>query len=251
VALFVKANRSVPEDFFDAEASGLLALASFHILRVPGQVWSGRVGGRAILVMDAVDEGSPGPDSFSDFGRQLAEHHQASSRFEFGFHSDNYLGTTPQRNDWSTDWVDFFRRRRLGYQLRLARDSGRSTPELERLGDLLLEELGEWLDLADEPGCLLHGDLWSGNLLVDRAGRAVVIDPAVHFGHRECDLAMAQLFGGFPPSFYDAYREFWPLPPKGAERLSIYQLYHQLNHLNLFGQGYLAGCLATLRRLVG
>ncbi len=251
VTLFTKSGSLVPSDFFVAEAAGLSALAAVGILRVPGQVWSGRVGGYAFLVMEAVENRAPGPSFFREFGRQLAEHHQKSRGSDFGFDTDNYLGTTPQPNRWNSDWVDFFRRQRLGYQLQLVRGSGRSTPELDRLGDRLLDRLGEWLDLPEEPACLLHGDLWSGNFLVDGEERAVVIDPAAHFGHRECDLAMTQLFGGFAPAFYDAYREFWPLPPGSDERLAIYQLYHQVNHFNLFGGGYLAGCLATLRRLVG
>ncbi len=132
--------------------------------------------------------------------------------------------------------------------MRLARERGLSDDELDRLGDRLLERLDDWIDLREEPACLLHGDLWSGNYMADDAGDPVLIDPAAYYGHREADLAMTELFGGFDHTFYEAYEEEWPLPPGSPERREIYKLYHLLNHLNLFGRGYRARCIGILQR---
>ncbi len=156
----------------------------------------------------------------------------------------------PQPNPWTRSWLEFFRRHRLGHQLELARRQGRADGELDRLGERLLDRLDQWLDVPGEPPCLLHGDLWSGNFMVGPQGEPVLIDPACYYGHREAELAMTQLFGGFAPEFYAAYEEAWPLPPESAPRVAIYKLYHLLNHLNLFGGSYRGQCVGVLRRLV-
>ena len=250
--LFLKSNASAPDDLFPAEAEGLRALAGVDAIRVPGKPVAGRVGDACFLVMEAIPTGRPKAGFFEDFGRRFATLHRRSAERHggrFGFPHDNYLGATPQPNGWSADWVELFRVRRLGHQLELARRRGRSDGELDRLGERLMGRLGDWLDLPAEPSCLLHGDLWSGNFLADAEGGPVLVDPAAYYGHREADLAMTELFGGFAPSFYDAYEEIWPLPPGSPERREIYKLYHLLNHLNLFGRGYRDGCLAILRRL--
>jgi fructosamine-3-kinase len=246
--VFVKSNPSAPAGMFEAEAAGLAALAAAEALRVPRHARAGEAGGTRFLVMEAIPTGSPGRGFFADFGRRFARLHRAAQAPRAGFDADNYLGATPQLNGWMDDWVEFWRAHRLGHQLELAWDNGLSDPELDRLGDRLLGRLGEWIDLPGEPFCLLHGDLWSGNFLVDEKGGPVLIDPAVYYGHREADLAMTRLFGGFSPEFYRAYEKEWPLPPGSAERLEIYKLYHLLNHLNLFGRGYRDGCLGILRR---
>ncbi len=257
--LFLKSNASVPDDLFPAEAEGLRALAGVEAIRVPRDPVTGRAGGVRFLAMEAIATGRPKAGFFEDFGRCFATLHRRSAEGagdlrrrpeeRFGFPHDNYLGATPQPNDWSGDWVELFRTRRLGHQLELARRQGRSDADLDRLGERLLDRLGDWLDLPDEPGCLLHGDLWSGNFLADAEGAPVLVDPAAYYGHREADLAMTELFGGFAPAFYDAYEETWPLPPGSPERREIYKLYHLLNHLNLFGRGYRDDCLAILRHL--
>jgi protein-ribulosamine 3-kinase len=255
--LFVKADASAPDDLFEREAEGLAALAAAGAIRVPRDPLPGRAGSTLFLVMEAIPTGRPGAGFWEDFGRRFAALHRATARgpeageCRFGFDHDNYLGGTPQPNGWSGDWPDFFRRRRLLHQLDLAEQRGHATPELRRLGDRLADRLDDLLALPDEPGCLLHGDLWSGNYLAGDTGAPVLVDPAAYHGHREADLAMTSLFGGFDPRFYAAYEEAWPLPPGTAERQDVYQLYHLLNHLNLFGGGYLSSSLSILRRHAG
>lgn len=250
--LFVKSNRTDgAAEMFEAERRGLEALAAVDVLRVPRDPWLGSTGELSFLVMEAIREGRRGPDFFPRFGEGFARFHREGRGERFGFESDNFLGSTPQPNDWSSDWVEFWRRRRIGHQLVLARETGRSDRELERLGDRLLGRLDEWIDLPEEPPCLLHGDLWGGNYLVDESGEPVLVDPAVYYGHREADLAMTRLFGGFEPSFYEGYEESWPLPAGAEDRLPLYELYHLLNHLNLFGAAYRGRCLAILSRYVG
>jgi fructosamine-3-kinase len=248
---FVKWNREAPRDMFSAEAAGLRALAAAGCVRVPGDAEAGERGGIRYLVMEAVDEGPRPPRFFESFGRRLAALHRRSRSDRHGFDGDNYLGATPQPNGWMHDGVEFVRVRRLGHQLALAHERGRSDSTLDRLGDRLLARLEEWLGGFQEPPSLLHGDLWAGNFLCDREGEAVLVDPAVYYGHREADLAMTRLFGGFDASFYRAYEEAWPLPAGHPDRLPLYQLYHLLNHLNLFGGGYRGQCLAILRRYAG
>ena len=269
--VFLKADRVTGEDadLFEREAEGLAALAAADALRVPRHPVAGRAGDTAFLVMEAVPTGRPGDHLggttgfWEAFGHGFAELHRRTATepgeapgnearpAAFGFPHDNYLGGTPQPNPWSDDWPAFFRDHRLGHQVDLARERRRSTAELERLGERLAERLDDLLGLPEEPGCLLHGDLWSGNFLADDAGAPVILDPAAYHGHREADLAMTRLFGGFDGRFYAAYEEAWPLPPGSRERQEIYQLYHLLNHLNLFGGGYLSQCLGILRRYAG
>lgn len=251
--LFLKSDAGVPDDLFVREAEGLAALAAAGAIRVPRDPLPGRAGGTLFLLLEAIPAGRPGPGFFADFGRRFAALHRATARApgaggRFGFDHANYLGGTPQPNPWTDSWLDFFRHHRLGHQLRLARRRSRSDPELDRLGDRLLDRLDRWLDLPEEPACLLHGDLWSGNFLADDTGAPVLVDPAVYHGHREADLAMTRLFGGFDAAFHRAYEEAWPLPAGHAERLPLYQLYHLLNHLNLFGGGYRGRCVEVLRR---
>jgi protein-ribulosamine 3-kinase len=249
--LFVKSNTEAPAGMFESEAAGLIALGSLGVLRVPGDALVGKGGGVRFLVMEAIDEGRASEGFSRHFGAGLAALHSAGRGNRFGFELDNYIGATPQVNAWTDNWVEFFRVHRLGYQLDLARRAGLSDRTLDRLGDRLLERLDDWLELPDEPPCLLHGDLWGGNYLIDTAGEAVLVDPAVYYGHREAELAMTHLFGGFGGDFYAGYEEAWPLPPGTKERQQIYSLYHLLNHLNLFGSSYRSRCVELLAGLVG
>lgn len=246
--VFLKADDSAPDDLFEREAEGLAALAAADAIRVPRDPQPGHTGHTAFLLMEAIPAGRPGRTFWEDFGRRFARLHRTTEHERYGFPHDNYLGGTPQPNDWTEDWAEFFRTHRLGHQLDLARQRGRSTAELDRLGDRFLDRLDHYLDVPDEPPCLLHGDLWSGNQMADEAGDPVLIDPAAYYGQREADLAMTALFGRFDDRFYRAYEDEWPLPPGTAQRQEIYQLYHLLNHLNLFGSSYLDGCLRILRK---
>ncbi len=249
--LFVKSNARASPGMFESEAAGLRALDAVGVIRVPRDVRVGETGDLSFLLMEAIDEGRSRAGFSRRFGRALAQQHRAGRGESFGFDGNNFIGATPQPNPRTGDWVDFFREHRLGFQLDLARRSGLSDRTLDSLGDRLLDRLGEWIDLPEEPACLIHGDLWSGNYLVDAAGEPVLVDPAVYYAHREAELAMTRLFGGFGNGFYEAYDEAWPLPPGTGERQEIYGLYHLLNHLNLFGSGYHSRCVSTLRALVG
>ncbi len=251
---FVKSNADPPPRIFEREAEGLAALAATGALRVPRPLGTGD-STLAFLVMEAIEPGRRGAGFSADFGRRFARLHRANrdsgGTERYGFDRDNHIGATPQPNPWNDDWVDFFRRHRLGHQLELARANGVADRRLERLGERLLERLDELIGEPEEPPCLLHGDLWSGNYMVGEAGEPVLIDPAAYYGRREADLAMTMLFGGFDARFYAAYEEVWPLAPGSEDRLEIYKLYHLLNHLNLFGSGYLDGCVAIMRRFDG
>ena len=245
---FVKSNRHA-KDMFEQEAAGLSALAEPAVLRVPQFVARGTIASSEdCLVLEFVHSGRPRPDFFASFGSQLAELHRRQTGREFGWPQDNYLGSNPQRNTQSESWIEFFAQHRLRYQLQMARRAGNGSRELFRLADRLCERLERLLGPSVEPACLLHGDLWSGNFMSDGRGAAVIFDPAVYYGQREAELAMPLLFGGFSPEFFAAYDEAWPLRPDWSDRVEIYKLYHLLNHLNLFGAGYLDSCLEIVRR---
>jgi fructosamine-3-kinase len=239
---FVKRAAGTP-GMFEAEAEGLRALAKAGAIRVP-QVLA--VAPDA-LVLELVESAPRKPGFFEDFGRRFAALHRHRGR-ACGFPHDNFIGSTPQPNrpldgawdvvepDDGSGWAGFFLERRLRFQARLAADRG--DPELVRLLDRGERLIADLLCSAPEAPVILHGDLWGGNFIVDENGGACLIDPAVYYGHREADLAMTRLFGGFDHFFYSAYQEAAPLAAGHEERLPIYQLYHLLNHFNLFGGGY-------------
>jgi fructosamine-3-kinase len=238
---------------FPCEANGLEALAGAAAIRVPKVL----AVSEAALALECISPGNRGADFFAEFGRQFAALHRFEGK-AFGFHEDNYIGSTPQRNrpldgaweeapdDDGSGWPAFFLERRLRYQAELAERNGFGS-ELPGLLDRAEVPLMESLGAALETPRLLHGDLWGGNYMVDEGGSPVLIDPAAYFGHREADLAMTRLFGGFDPRFYDAYQEAFPLQPGHEERLPAYQLYHLFNHLNLFGRSYYAQCRSILQ----
>ncbi len=247
-SFFAKWSSSAPPGIFHRERESLEALKAIGPIRVPKPLGVGDEGPIPFLLLEHIQSTAPGKSFSATFGRRFAELHRRGTGQRFGFAHDNHLGRTPQPNGWEEDWPSFWRRHRLGHQLRLVRQQGLSTRELERLGESLMARLDDLLAEPAEPPTLLHGDLWGGNYLVDEVGEPVLIDPACYYGRREADLAMTYLFGGFDSRFHAAYQEAWPLAPGAAERLEIYKLYHLLNHLNLFGGGYLASCLAILRR---
>jgi fructosamine-3-kinase len=237
VPRFVKTDTAAHADAFAAEAEGLQALKQAG-MRVPEPISHGVDAGRAFIVLEYLDL-RPGGD-FAALGRMLAQAHRRPGE-RFGWSRDNYIGSTPQLNGWCDDWSAFWRERRLRPQLELARRNGFAFEEKSIL---------KLLAGHQPPPCLLHGDLWRGNAGFT-AGGPVVFDPAVYYGDREADLAMTELFGGFPREFYSAYHEAFPLPREYATRKHLYNLYHLLNHLNLFGGGYLGQVKATLRLLLG
>jgi fructosamine-3-kinase len=228
---------------FQCEAEGLQVLGAAGGPRVPEVM----LVGAQYLLLEDLAPAAKSSTYWVDFGRQLAAlHNKMGDRF--GFEHDNYIGSTPQPNPWTADGYTFFAEQRLLYQAQLARRrnllDGRETRMVETV-------VGKLRDLVPEqPACLIHGDLWSGNALADANGNPALIDPAAHFGWAEAELGMTQLFGGFPAAFYGAYEEARPLEAGWQQRLPLYNLYHLLNHLNLFGSGYHAQVMGTLRRYV-
>ncbi len=247
---FVKLNEAAALPMFEAERDGLEALAAAGTFRVPRALGCGIIDGQAWLALEWLELGSiGGRQEAIAFGRALAALHRARGPLH-GWRRDNFIGATPQANPRRESWPGFFAEARLRPQLALA---AMRHPALAEKGELLAEKLPAlFLDYRPLPS-LLHGDLWHGNAAMC-GGQPAVFDPAVFWGDRETDLAMTELFGGFPESFYAAYCEAWPLAQGHATRRTLYQLYHVLNHLNLFGSGYLrqaermiGGLLAELR----
>jgi protein-ribulosamine 3-kinase len=247
---FVKLASGRYAPMLACEADGLAALARTSTVGVPHVAAVGACGATAFLAMDALDltDGARG----AALGRALALLHRAQTPRgpageRFGWHRDNFIGATPQANGWCGDWCAFFRERRLAPQLALAAANGFGG--LQRDGECLLAMLPRLLDHRPEPS-LVHGDLWSGNAATLRDGAPVVFDPAVYVGDREVDIAMTELFGGFGADFRSAYQGAWPLGAGYRVRRDVYNLYHVLNHLNLFGAGYLGRVETTLAALV-
>lgn len=237
---FLKTNQQAPKDMFAREAEGLAALSAAGAPRYP-RVY---LVGEDFLLLEDLQPASRAAEYWETLGRQLATQH-ANSSDRFGFKHDNYLGSTPQPNGWMADGYAFFAERRLIFQARLARDKGLlDAGEVQQVAALAvrLPEL-----VPPQPASLLHGDLWGGNATSDASGQPALIDPAAHYGWPEAELGMTQLFGGFAPEFYAAYEAAHSLVPGWRERLDIYNLYHVLNHLNLFGRSYHGRVAAILR----
>ena len=233
---FVKLNAATRADMFAAEAEGLDEIARSAAVRVPRPLCHGANANASWLVLEHL-ELRPGDDrSMGRLGRGLARMHRVTGA-RFGWHRDNTIGATPQVNTASSDWITFWGERRLAYQLKLAASRG-DGGRLVAAGKRLLAVLPSFFGGYTPAPSLLHGDLWSGNAGRAADGEPVIYDPAVYHGDREADLAMTELFGGFPRSFYEAYGSEHPLDPGYATRKHLYNLYHVLNHLNLFGGGY-------------
>jgi protein-ribulosamine 3-kinase len=247
-ALFVKIAPAERLPTFEAEVEGLQELARAKAVRVPRVLAIGTAQGSAFLALEWIDLAGPAATASARLGEQLAAQHRTVAE-HFGWHRDNTIGSTPQVNTRSDNWLEFFRDHRLAYQLDLAALNG-YRGRLQDQGAALLERLEEFFPDPQPAPSLLHGDLWGGNFGVDANGTPVIFDPAVYYGDREADLAMTRLFGGFPPSFYSAYETAWPLPPEARIRTHLYNLYHVLNHLNLFGSGYLAQSESMIARLL-
>ena len=239
--LVLKVKPDAPPDMFAREAEGLAALAD-----VPGPtIPAVHLAGPDFLLLEDLRPYPPTPTYWPQFGILLAVMHR-TTHTHYGFARDNYCGATPQPNPWTESGHEFFAEHRLGHQARLARDRERlDTPDLRRLESICarLPDL-----VPPQSPALIHGDLWSGNALAGPRGEPALIDPAVHFGWAEAEIALTLLFGGFPPAFYDAYAASYPLAPGWRGRMDIYNLYHLLNHLNMFGASYLGQVQAVLRR---
>jgi len=244
--VFLKTGPPSAYEVFLAEAEGLRALADAAAIRVPRVLGCICSGAEAMLALEWLNFEPAGRDADAALGSGLARLHRNVAK-RFGWHRDNTIGATPQHNDWSSDWIEFLAERRIGFQLGLAARNGFGG-ELQNKGERLLDDLGRFFDGYWPEPSLLHGDLWGGNWAV-ADGEPVIFDPAVYYGDRESDLAMTRLFGGFGPGFYAAYGEAWPLAPGHDARSLVYQLYHVLNHLNLFGSSYLGRALSLMRQL--
>jgi fructosamine-3-kinase len=233
-AYFVKVNQANRIAMFEAEALALKQMAASHTIRVPQPICHGIADSSAYIVLEWLDFGYGDHQAWEEMGRNLAALHRVTSNQGFGWEQNNTIGSTPQINPWTASWLEFFTEHRLGYQFNLAKRKGGRFPQQARLMELLPKLLA-----GHEPQpSLVHGDLWSGNAAVTQQGEAVIFDPATYFGDREVDLAMTQLFGSFPANFYSAYNEVYPLSPGYSQRRTLYNLYHILNHFNLFGGGY-------------
>ncbi|MBW3534450.1 MAG: fructosamine kinase family protein, partial [Gemmatimonadetes bacterium] len=245
-AFFLKWNADAPAGMMAAEADGLEALRAAAALRVPEMLGHGASGGAQWLLLELVPQGRPGPGYAGAMGRGLAALHEAGDG-GWGWERDNFIGSLPQANGGEADWTSFWRERRLLPQLRRARDGGHLASARGAVLDRLLDRLDDVLSGAGADGpCLLHGDLWGGNAYPGPEGEPVIIDPAVYRGHGEVDLAMSELFGGFPAGHLEAYQEARGLAPAyRSHRRACYQLYYLLVHVNLFGSGYVGRTLAA------
>ncbi|KAK4379350.1 hypothetical protein RND71_001212 [Anisodus tanguticus] len=244
-SFFVKTNRSIGQSMFDGEALGLNAMYETGSIRVPKPYKVGSLPtGGSYIIMEFIEFGASRRNQ-SALGRKLAEMHKAAkSEKGFGFHVDNTIGSTPQINTWMSDWVEFFAEHRLGYQLKLAREQY-GDPTIYERGQRLAKNLGPlFKNVVIEP-CLLHGDLWSGNITYDKNGEPVILDPACYYGHNEAEFGMSWC-AGFGGDFYKAYFEVMPEQPDFDQRRDLYMLYHYLNHYNLFGSGYRSSAMSII-----
>lgn len=245
-AVFLKTGSTDSYEMFLAEAEGLRELEKANAVLVPKVLGCVRSSTESLLALEWIDFDLPGADAEELLGHQLAKQHRYCNP-RFGWHRDNTIGSTPQRNLWNDDWIEFLTEDRIGYQLRLAAENG-FTGELQSEGNKLMSDLGRLFNGYWPEASLLHGDLWGGNW-ASSSGQPVIFDPAVYYGDRESDIAMTKLFGGFGAAFYRAYEASWPLATGSDQRILLYQLYHVLNHLNLFGRSYLDRALGIIRSL--
>ena len=235
-AFFVKFNQHAYPGMFEAEAKGLALLAEADALHVPEVYASGSSDdGQDFLILEWIGTGKPVSDFWEHLGHGLAMIH-GQQQNQYGLDFDNYIGSLPQYNHWTDSWSTFFCNSRLEPQVQLGLSTGTLPLKLAERIRGLFSRIPEWLPAA--PPSLLHGDLWSGNLLVDETGKPAIIDPAVYYGHHEMELAFTSLFGGFNQRFYEAYQTVMPVEPGLEERKDLYNLYPLLVHVNLFGGGF-------------
>jgi len=245
--VFAKTNSADKLQMFEAEGISLMALAATQTLRVPEVIRFGIVGDYSFLVLEHLPLVRGTPEQFRALGEKLATlHRSASEDGRFGFTVDNFIGATPQANPWHDRWADFFAEDRIVPQLELAARGGRTFAH----GDQLVARIPDLLAGHEPQASLLHGDLWGGNIGFTPGGTPVIFDPASYYGDRETDLAFTEFFGGFGPEFYASYRHSYPLADGYETRRDLYNLYHVLNHYNLFGHSYGEQAEAMIRRLL-
>lgn len=233
---------------FRTEALGLALLGASRVIATPKVHGQGVADNWAFLLLEYIAPGHRNRLFWEDFGSSLAALHATTSA-QFGFSHDNFIGSLPQSNQRHSSWPDFFAQERLLPQMRLAREHNRLNVNDEKQLDSLCQKLASIC--PHEPPALTHGDLWSGNFLCNTENKPILIDPAASFAHREMDLAMSRLFGGFEAIFYQSYEDAWPLAPGFEKRMEVYQLYYLLVHVNLFGGGYVDSVRSILRRYGG
>lgn len=245
---FVKTNpesRTRP-GLFETEYDALLLLSAPGVIHVPKPIACSN----DFIVIETFIRGAPAVDWQEQMGRSLAELHSTTKTDRFGFTTNNYLGMSKQINNWQDNWLSFWREQRLGLQLkRLAMITDKSDPILKK-GEALMARLDLILGDIEEPAVLLHGDLWSGNAAANEQGQPVIFDPASYYGHREAEIGMMRMFGGFDARCEAAYAEVWPLEEGSEQRINLYRLYHEINHLILFGYNYYRSCITTMDSLI-
>jgi len=261
---FAKINQASQVAMFEAEALGLQQMGETQTIRIPQPICWGTEGNSAYIVLEWLDlPGGGGEIAWAEMGRKLAAMHKytppsppllrggeevdyALLRGCFGWDMNNTIGSTPQINNWTADWAEFWAEHRIGYQLKLGRRRGNFSR-----GESLLAAIPKLLEDYKPQPSLVHGDLWGGNASVTAAGEPVIFDPAAYWGDREVDIAMTELFGGFPAAFYRGYNEVWLLDSGYERRKILYNLYHILNHFNLFGGSYESQANQMINRILG
>ncbi len=243
---FMKVNASLfGLDFFEKEARGLVILANTGAIRVPRPLFDGKFHQQIYLVMEYLEKGNPAINFWQNFGESIAELHKHRQE-NFGLPFQNYIGRLQQSNNAHTKWCDFYKAERIIFLLEKASKRNLLSTEEINLAEKLCGKIDQLI--PEEIPALLHGDLWKGNFIVQENGIAAVFDPAVYYGHREMDLAMAHLFGGFDNQFFDAYHTSFPLQPGWMERMEIFQLYPLMAHLLLFGGPYHSKVVTILKK---
>ncbi|MGB5633527.1 MAG: fructosamine kinase family protein [Waterburya sp.] len=243
---FVKLNQASQVEMLAAEALGLKQIHATKTITVPQPICWGIAANSSYIVLQWLNLGGGNNQSWTEMGRQLAAMHREGTSKDFGWERNNTIGSTPQINTWMDNWADFFAEQRIGYQLKLAKRRGGSFPDPNKVVNAVKDKLA-----ARQPQpSLVHGDLWSGNAAIATDGAPIILDPATYYGDRETDIAMTELFGGFPTAFYNGYNEAWQLDSGYQQRKSIYNLYHILNHFNLFGGGYANQAQRIIQQIV-
>ncbi len=230
---------------FEAEVHGLTFLAEHSNFEIPKPVGHGETSGSQWILMQFVDRASPAADYWENFGKGLAELHKKTN-VKFGLDRENYLGNLQQKNGYMDTWAGFFAEHRIAPQLKMARDQNYASTEMVRLLEKLMGRVDRYFPV--EPPAAIHGDLWTGNFCTNHKGEATIFDPSAHYGHREMDIAMSKLFGGFDERFYEAYNAHYPLEKDWETRLPIANLYPLLAHLNIFGETYASQIMNILRK---